>query len=500
MSDELISILQSIGRPRALVIGDAILDHYVWGEVNRVSDEAPIQILRVTQEEVRLGGAGNVVSDLHTLGADVTYCAIVGNDGRGRMFREQLTGAGLTDRLLLIDPSRPTTVKTRFIARSQQVLRVDHEVTEPFSHDLCRALLAGIEEAVPGHDVVVVEDYNKGLLANGVMEAIVRCAKEHSKKVILDPAKTANWTPYSGVTAVTPNRAEAHLATGVEIVDDATAAQAAQVLMERYGVHAAIITLDRDGISLLERGGRFARYPAMARDVYDVTGAGDMVTSLLALVAGAGYPWEAAVRLANIAAGIEVGKLGVVPIPRDEIIDTLHHSAVFTSAKIRTLKELLHILQPLRNKGRKIVFTNGCFDILHVGHMHLLRGAREQGDVLVVGVNTDASVRRLKGERRPIIPQHERGQLLAALAAVDYVVFFDEDTPERLIRAIRPDVLVKGSDYRHDQVVGADIVQTYGGKVVLVPILEGVSTTDIVDKILSTYNDTPQQFPKNAAP
>ena len=500
MSEQLIDILQSIGRPKVLVVGDAILDHYVWGDVSRISDEAPIQILRVNNEEIRLGGAGNVVSDLHVLGAEVTYCAIVGGDGRGRMFREQLTGRGLSDKILLSDPARPTTVKTRFIARSQQVLRVDHEVTEPFARTLCDQLIAGIENALPQQDIVVVEDYNKGLLANGVMEAIAKAASRHRKKIILDPAKISDWTRYQGVAAATPNRTEAHLATGVEITDDATATRAAELILQRYGLEAAIITLDRDGISLLERGGRFVRFPAAARDVYDVTGAGDMVTSLLALVAGAGHPWDAAVRLANVAAGIEVAKVGVVPVARDEIIDSLRHSVTFTTEKVKTLEELLNALQPLRSKGRKIVFTNGCFDILHTGHMQLLRGAREQGDVLVVGVNTDVSVRRLKGERRPIIPQHERGQLLSALAAVDYVVFFDEDTPERLIHAIRPDFLVKGSDYREDQVVGGDFVTSYGGKVVLVPILEGISTTDIVGKILSTHSGAkPRNEPKKPA-
>jgi len=489
MSEELTDVLQSIGRPRVMVIGDAILDRYVWGQVSRISDEAPIQILRVANEEVRLGGAGGVVNDLYALGAEVAYCSIIGDDGRGRMFREHLAGLGLSDEHLLSDPDRPTTVKTRFIARSQQVLRVDHEMTEPFTDALCARLLKGIERALPQQDIVVVEDYNKGLLANGVMEEVVRAAGQHGKKVLLDPAKLTDWSRYRGVSAATPNRNEARLATGIEIGDDDSASRAAQALIDDCGLEAAIVTLDRDGVALLERGSRLVRYPAAARDVYDVTGAGDMVISLLALVVGSGHSWQSAVQLANIASGIEVGKVGVVPIARDEIIDALRHSVAFTSDKVKPLDELLNALQQLRSKGRKIVFTNGCFDIFHSGHRQLFHVARSHGDVLVVGVNSDASVHRLKGPRRPIVPQSERGQVLSALAAIDFVVFFDEATPERLIRAIKPDVIVKGSDYSEDQVVCGDFVKSYGGKVVLAPIVEGISTTDIVEKILASYTD-----------
>jgi len=474
-----------------MVVGDAILDRYVWGEVNRISYEAPIQIVRVNSEEDRLGGAGAVVNILHCLGAEVTYCAVVGNDGRGRSFREMLTDLDLDDSILLTDPDRPTTVKTRYIARNQQVLRVDREVSAPFSDKLCNQLIANIEKSMPEQDILVLEDYSKGLLANGVMRSAIASAQKHGKKIILDPAKHSDWNCYRGVTAMTPNRPEAVLATGVDITDDATAELAASKMLETLEVEAAIITLDRDGISLMESDREFVRYPAVAKDVYDVTGAGDMVTGLLALVVGAGHTWESAVQLANVASGIEVGKVGVVPISREEITETLRSSVSMYTSKLKTLEELQNELRPLRSRGRKIVFTNGCFDIFHSGHIRALHMAREQGDVLVVGVNTDASVRKIKGEHRPIIPQEERCQVLSGLAAVDFIVLFDETTPERVIKAVRPDVLVKGSDYRENEVVGGDFVKSYGGRVALVPILEGISTTDIVSKILSAYKDRP---------
>jgi len=484
MPEQLVHILESLGRPRILVVGDMMLDRYVWGDVDRISPEAPIQVLNVTNEESKLGGAASVVNNLFVLGAEVLSCGVVGDDPPGGAFRRMLREMGLDDSGIFVLPGRKTTVKTRMIAHKQQVLRVDHEDTEELPEKTVAKVAAFVEKHVRGTDLIILSDYGKGLVTAGLVARIARAAKGAHVRVLADTAKQPDFSRYRGLTAITPNRSESELATGLRIstIDEARAA--ARKLLADLELDAVVMTLDRDGIALLERPGKFTHVPTRPRAVYDVTGAGDMVISVLGMVLSAGHGYVEAAKLANVAAGIEVMRVGVQPLSRDEIIRAIRHEHAIAADKMKTREELLGILDEHRRRRERIVFTNGCFDILHLGHAKYLEFARGLGDVLVVGVNSDRSVRKIKGPYRPICPENERAQMLAALGDVSYVVLFDEPTPETLIRQVRPDVLVKGEDWKEKGVVGSEFVKSSGGEVVLAPLVKGKSTTDIIRRVL----------------
>ncbi len=493
MSTDLARRITDFGQPRVLVVGDLILDRYVFGSVDRVSPEAPIQVLAVQREENRVGGAANVARNLHALGAHVDVVGVVGEDEQGERLVSALAtlgpdaGARIDTSGILRDASRPTIEKTRMVASAQQVLRVDREDVRALSGDVEGELGRVLEERIGRADLVVLSDYGKGTLTDGILRTVIERARAADRRVVVDP-KGRDFAKYRGASILTPNRLEAERVTGLALDDDAKLAEAGASLVNELDLEAAMITLGAGGIYAHPRDAGAIRVAARARAVYDVTGAGDTVVAILALSLAAGASLEEAIQLANEGAGIVVGKVGTAVVTRAEVVARLLEGSPFHTAKERPLEDLALHLDDLRSSGRRIVFTNGCFDLIHAGHIHYLDFARSQGDCLVVGVNSDQSVRDLKGEGRPIQSVRERLQVLGALEMIDFLVTFETSTPLALIERIRPDVLVKGEDWREKGVVGREFVESYGGQVVLAPLVAGQSTTSIVDRILACHD------------
>jgi len=479
MSAELLELIERLPAPEVLVVGDLILDRYVAGSVERVSPEAPIPVLRHEREWTNPGGMAAVANNLARLGARVHVAGIVGADAEGAALAAALAAAGIAEGGIVRDPSRPTTVKTRLVAARQQLLRVDREVPSPPAAGVAEELLAAVRRALRTARIAVLSDYGKGVLAEAPCREIVAAARKAGVPILVDP-KGRDFSKYRGSTGLTPNRSEAAAATGIPIAGYDDARRAAERLLADVELETAYITLDRDGIYVLERSGRGTPIRTAApREVYDVTGAGDNVIAVLACaLAGGASPVEAAT-LANVAGGIAVEHFGVVTVGWDEIAARVAGG----DAKLMPPRVLARLLESARRANRKVVFTNGCFDILHPGHVDLLRRARALGDLLVVGINDDASVRRLKGPGRPVNELRARASVLAGLSSVDYVVSFAEDTPERIITEVRPDVLVKGEDWKEKGVVGREFVESYGGRVALLALLPGHSTTNVLKRI-----------------
>jgi D-beta-D-heptose 7-phosphate kinase/D-beta-D-heptose 1-phosphate adenosyltransferase len=494
MSADLVELVQRLGHPRVLVVGDVMLDRYVWGDAERISQEAPVVLLRADRREERLGGASSVATMLRALGAQTSLVGVVGRDTDGLHVRGMLGSLGIEAEGVVTDPDRTTTVKERYIGRAQarhpqQMIRVDYENRDPISATIQRELIAAIEARLPDTDVVLVSDYDKGVCTPELLAAIAGAAWFREIKVIADPTRGGDYAKYGGCSAITPNRLEAGLATGRTIQSTADALRSATELRDRLGLQAGIVTLDKDGMAMAHRDGRMEVFPTRPRQVYDITGAGDMVMATLGLALAAGADYPAAIRLANVAGGLEVEKIGVVTVSRDDILADLLHGAFHGPerppgcTKVLGLPQLLAELHPRRLRGDKVAFTNGCFDVLHAGHVQYLHEARRQADCLVVGLNSDESVRSLKGPTRPVNLVDARAMVLAGLQDVDYVTIFTEPNPVGLIQAIRPDVLVKGADYQKGEVVGADIVEGYGGRVHLAPLRDGVSTTRLIERM-----------------
>jgi D-beta-D-heptose 7-phosphate kinase/D-beta-D-heptose 1-phosphate adenosyltransferase len=494
MSADLIELVQSLGQPRVLVVGDLMLDRYVWGDAARISQEAPVVLLHADRREERLGGASSVATMLKALGARVSLAGVVGADADGQRVRGVLTDLGVEQEGVVTDPDRPTTVKERYIGRAQhkhpqQMLRVDYESRQPVSTGVERELRAVLGQQLRRADVVLISDYDKGVCTPALLTAVIAGAKARGVRALADPIRGSDYRKYHGCSAMTPNRLEAGLAIGRSLNTVPEALTAAAELRERLDLEAGIVTLDKDGMALAGRDGRSKLFPTRPRQVYDITGAGDMVLSVLGLALAAGADYERAVRLANVAGGLEVERVGVATVSREEllhdILQTTAEAGVATPVpmKLRTVEQLRGELDGRRRVGQKVAFTNGCFDLLHAGHVQYLLEARAQADLLVVGLNSDASVRSLKGPGRPVQPVEARALVLAGLQAVDYVCVFDAPTPQALIESLRPDVLVKGSDYRHDEVVGAEFVESYGGRVHLAALREGFSTTTLLQQL-----------------
>jgi D-beta-D-heptose 7-phosphate kinase/D-beta-D-heptose 1-phosphate adenosyltransferase len=494
MSADLIELVQRLGRPRVLVVGDVMLDRYVWGNAERISQEAPVVLLRADRREERLGGASSVAMMLQALGARTSLVGVVGNDAAGGQVRSMLGGLGIDAEGVVTDLARPTTVKERYIGRAQarhpqQMIRVDFESREPIDPSVGRRLTTILEARLRDTDIVLVSDYDKGVCTPELLRTLVAEACVHQVRVIADPIRGTDYSRYRGCAAITPNRLEAGLATGRTIQTHEEALQTAADLRDRLGLEAGIVTLDKDGMALAHRDGRTAILPTRPRQVYDITGAGDMVMASLGLALAAGADYDAAIRLANIAGGLEVEKIGVATVTREEILADLMHAPFRegprgpAAGKVLALPPLLADLERRRQAGQKIAFTNGCFDVLHAGHVQYLHEARQQADCLVVGLNSDSSVRQLKGPTRPLNPVEARALVLAGLQDVDYVSIFAEATPRTLIEAIRPDVLVKGADYRKDEVVGAGFVESHGGRVHLAAVRDGFSTTRLIEQM-----------------
>jgi D-beta-D-heptose 7-phosphate kinase/D-beta-D-heptose 1-phosphate adenosyltransferase len=480
------SLFARVKEMKALVIGDLMLDEYLWGKAERISPEAPVQVVDVVREDLRLGGAGNVVNNLVALGCHVAVCSVIGADEDGTHLQHVFSGKGVDVGGIFEDPMRTTSRKTRVLASHQQIVRIDREVREPISAACEERIADFLRERGEEFDVILVSDYLKGVLSERVLAEVVATGRSRGIAVVVDP-KGKDFGKYRGATILTPNRKEAEIAAGMGIDDVEGLERAAAALLAEAGLEALLITRSEAGMSLFHADGTSRHIPTVAREVFDVTGAGDTVLAVLGAMLACGAGFETAAGLANVAAGIAVGKVGTSTVSPEEIIAEVGRGHADSDAKIKNLDVLAQLVEAERKRGRRIVFTNGCFDLLHAGHVKYLQKARSFGDILVLGLNSDASVRRLKGENRPLIEEAERAHLLAALSCIDYVTIFDEDTPLRLIEAVRPDVLVKGGDYTPERVVGRDLVESYGGRVELVEFVDGKSTSNIIEKILSRY-------------
>jgi D-beta-D-heptose 7-phosphate kinase/D-beta-D-heptose 1-phosphate adenosyltransferase len=466
---------------RVLVVGDVMLDRFVYARVSRISPEAPVPVLAVEREAASLGGAGNVARNIASLGGRATLIGGRGEDEAGDHIAELLARETAIDDALVVLEDARTTEKIRYIADQQQVMRADREA--PWPDVVNEMALAAAREAIAHHDVLVISDYAKGFLPPTLIRALIALAKSQGKPVIVDP-KGAEFSPYDGASLITPNRHEAGLATGMDTDSDAAVAAAARHLLGRLlALGAVLVTRGPAGLSLVEREEDAIHVPARARDVFDVSGAGDTVVAALALSLAAGSDLQNAARLANVAAGIAVTRVGTAAVTAGEIASELQVRRMESvEKKIVSLERALERQALWRGEGCKIGFTNGCFDLVHPGHISLLTQARAACDRLVVGLNADASVRRLKGDGRPVQDEMARAIVLASLAAVDLVVIFPEDTPENLIRQLRPDILIKGADYKREDIVGADFVASYGGEVMLAELVPDRSTSDLIGR------------------
>ena len=490
MYEELLILLDKIGHPRVCVIGDMMLDTYVWGRVSRVSPEGPIPVLAVDRREHRPGGAGSVAAMLCALGARVSCVGVVGEDEAARELGRELQACGADTSGLVRCADRPTTLKARYLGyvqsagrALQQIARVDDEDTSPVGPQECEEVLARIRRLRENADLILIQDMAKGLLGREVLERIIADARRTGRPVIVDPERGEDYSGYRDATCLLPNRFEAETATGIKLDGQEAYREAARKLVEELSLESVVIKLDRDGMFYMTAAGDAKHIRNPARGVADVTGAGDMVAAVVSMLMASGAPLDQTMELANVAAGVEVTRHGAATISRAELLDALKAGVEPAVHKVRGRQELLAALKERRERGETIVFTNGCFDLLHLGHVNLIRHARRQGQCLVVGVNSDSSTRKLKGPGRPINTEDVRARVLASLTDVDYVVIFDEVSVLPLIRAVRPDVLVKGGDYDKTGVVGWELVESYGGRVELAPEVEGLSTTDLIQRI-----------------
>lgn len=485
MREDLLKTVTSLGSPKVLLVGDFMLDVYIYGDANRISPEAPVPVLKVTETKYCCGGAGSVAADLAVLGAIPTCLGVIGDDSNSKILRDMLTEISADISGLLTVPGRPTITKQRLIGLAQhrhpqQLLRIDRESTEPLAAELYEEILGIYKDKLPQTDIVCLQDYNKGLLTPEICKTMIQLATKADKKVLVDPSPTSDYSKYIGATCITPNRNEASIAVTFEITDEKTAAKAAGQLIQQLRLDAVIITLDKQG-AYLRTNDINKLVPTRPRSVYDITGAGDIVLAVLAVVLAGPYDYTTAVELANIAGGIEVEKFGAKSVEIRELVNDIRGK----TDKLLSTKSLRKELDWCRANNNKIVFTNGCFDVVHRGHIEYLRFCRQHGDIVVVGLNSDDSVKIIKGPERPINNQHDRAAVLAALESVDYICIFDEPDPLNLIKQVKPDILVKGEDWAEKGVVGREFVESCGGSVVLAPLVKGKSSTATIEKMKS---------------
>jgi D-beta-D-heptose 7-phosphate kinase / D-beta-D-heptose 1-phosphate adenosyltransferase len=477
------ALSQAMTRQTVLCVGDLMRDEFVYGEVSRISPEAPAPVISVQRSEIDVGGAGNVARNIASLGARCIFVGLIGEDDAGAKLRTELAQEGLIESVLVCDPSRPTTRKVRFVSEhfSTHMLRADWESTAPASVAVEQKLIDAILPLLPRVDIVLLSDYAKGVLTARVIRNVIDAARKLGKRVIVDP-KSANLAIYRGATLLKPNRKEFAEATRSRLDSEKSIADGAHEIMQLADCDAVLVTQSEHGMTLVPRTGEAIHVPGLPVKVRDVSGAGDTVAAALAVTLAAGADWETALRMANAAAAVAISKQGAGVVTAAELRrKILPHAFLAAEEKIvATSDELDAQVQEWRKQGLRVGFTNGCFDILHPGHVKLLTAARGACDRLIVGLNSDASVKRLKGEDRPVQNERARAEVLAALEAVDLVALFEEDTPLNLITQIKPSVLVKGADYTREQVVGHEIVEAHGGEVRLVDILQGFSTTSLV--------------------
>lgn len=471
------------GTTRVLVIGDVMLDRYIWGDVERVSPEAPVPVVRAAHRSERPGGAANVAMNIAGLGATAELFGFCGDDEGRAALERCLPEARVTAHLTAV-AGHPTTTKVRILSGRQQMLRLDTEQAGGYPASAYRELAAKVETTIEGADAVVLSDYAKGVLSEDLCQQVIGAARRRGIPVLVDP-KQRDFARYRGATMICPNLAELATVASGSPANLEPLLTAAQTLVSQLDLQYLAVTMSEKGIAILRTDSRFID-PAVARQVFDVSGAGDTVIATLALAVASGLAVETAAQLANVAAGIVVGKVGTVPVSRDELLTSLMPQIELQAEeKVLGLDSLKVRISAWRSAGQTTVFTNGCFDLLHIGHITLIEDARREGDRLVVAINSDASVRELKGPTRPIVSERERARILAALAAVDAVIIFDEPTPLRLIEALQPEVIVKGGDYREETVVGAREVRSWGGRVKIVPLVEGFSTTGLIARAMN---------------
>ena len=473
--------LSSFAGVSVLIVGDVMLDYYQWCEVTRISPEAPVPVVRVKEKTSVLGGAANVAANLAGLGCKAVLLGTKGDDEAGRVLSNHLRLAGIEDNLLA-EEHRPTTTKTRVLAQGQQLIRLDEEEVGALSGPVAKELFSRYKVLLPGNRAVILSDYGKGVLSGELCREMISFARENNVPVLVDP-KGKDWDRYQNATCITPNEVELESVMNGNIACQQDLLQGARKIHDKFSLDYLLVTRGAKGMILVERETEPILLAAKPKEVFDVSGAGDTVIAVLAAGVAAGLNWVNAARLANAAAGVVVGKVGTHAIGMDELIVALRLDEIGSFHKIFNLDDAKMQVDSWRVPGERVVFTNGCFDLLHVGHIKLLHAAAKEGSKLVVGLNSDASVRRFKGNGRPILNQQDRASILAALECVDMVVIFDEDTPLNLIEVLRPDVLVKGADYTRENVVGHQLVESWGGEVVLVPLAAGSSTTNIVQLI-----------------
>ncbi len=464
-----------IDKSSVAVIGDVMIDAYIWGDCQRVSPEAPVAVVDSKSRSYRLGGAGNVVSNLIALDCEVTLFSVIGDDENAKILESLLESK--VSKYLIKEKGRITTKKMRIMASKQQVLRVDDEVKRDILQESIEKILKDLDANIDKFDLILLSDYAKGVVTDELSKRVIELANKKNIPILIDP-KGSNYSKYEGATLLTPNKKEASIATKIDIIDSDSAYRATKWLKDNLGLKYGVLTLSESGIAILDNN--FKIVPTVAKEVYDVTGAGDTVLAALGVAIANGASLEEAAEFANSAAAVVVAKVGSATATIDEILDyNSRLKRVDIEDKIVTKSDAKEIVKEYKKSGKKIVFTNGCFDILHKGHAYYLNEAKKAGDILIVGLNSDGSVKRLKGESRPINSEDDRAYLLSALSSVDFVVIFDEDTPYDLIESIKPNILVKGADYRGKEVVGANLVD----ELMLIDFVEGRSTTNIVKKI-----------------
>jgi len=487
MNSELLRILSALQGKKVLVVGDIMLDEHIWSKVNRISPEAPVPVADVVSIVYTPGGAGNVANNIQALGGEAYLVGVVGKDTAKDKLFEALGERGIGTDKIIVDKHRPTTLKSRIIAHGQHVVRVDREERSPISNGLSQRVLESAKRIINEVDALLISDYDKGVVSAKVTRNLIIMAKKQGKIISIDP-KGSDYQKYMGATVVTPNQRELEIATKTVIMCESSLVKAGRKLLQELKAEFVLVTKGEEGMSLFERKGKITHISAVTSEIYDVTGAGDTVVATLTLALAAGVKFREAAELSNWTAGAVVRKVGTATVTRKELEEiTQYRLGEKTNKKIGSLDELKQISKRLKKEGRKVVFTNGCFDLLHIGHIKYLQKAKEFGDVLVIGVNSDNSVKKIKGEKRPLLPQEERAQILAALECVDYVIIFSELTPEKVIEALKPNVHVKGGDYQPEELPEARIVESYGGKVMVVNEIEEKSTTELINLILSRF-------------
>ncbi len=489
MYEKLLNAVTTIASPKVLVVGDFLLDVYVYGDAIRISPEAPVPVLKVVEKKTCCGGAASVAADLAAMGA-IPFClGAIGNDDNGKQLCKKLTQQGCDISAMIKLEHRPTICKQRFIGLAQhkhrqQLIRVDEEVDGPLDEESYDRLSELYKQKLNDIDIICLQDYNKGLFRKDFCEKLIALAVKNKKKIIVDPAPGTDYAKYKNASVITPNRLEAALAVNSKIETIKQAAEAAKILKNKLAIDAIVITLDKDG-AYLKTNEYNEHIPTVIRNVYDVSGAGDMVLAALATMIASGCDHKTAVEICNVAGGLEVEKFGTATVSADEILSEIIKRQQKSCSKLKTPENLARELNWHRSCKQKIVFTNGCFDVLHRGHIEYLNFCKKQGDIVVLGLNSDASVKKIKGPQRPINNQNDRAAVIAGLASVDYIVIFDEPDPLEIIKKIQPDLLIKGQDWADKGVIGREFVEANGGKVMLSPLVEGKSSTKTINKMKS---------------